>query len=524
MRKPNILMIMADQLSAPVLPFHGNPALKAPHLQALAARSAVFDNAYCNFPLCAPARFSLLAGQYATRIGAFDNACEFQAATPTMAYYLAREGYKTILAGKMHFVGPDQKHGFEERLTTDIYPADFGWAADWREGEFSFYSPGHNLSTVDESGSCFRSLQLDYDEEVEAKSIQRLYDLAREGEAEQPFFMCVSFTHPHPPYHILPEYLDRYDPSEINLPIVGDMPMAERDKLSQWVQYSHGLDKQGASDEQIRRARHAYYAMVSYIDDKVGRLLQTLERTHFDDNTIVVFTADHGDMLGERGMWFKRVFFDWSAKVPLLVALPGARAGAQTGAPSAAGTQHRIAQPVSHVDLLPTFLDFATGGRQVEWVEPIDGRSLVPLIADGGSRDASGGGVAFAEYTAEGVTGPCCMLRRGRYKYVYTHGHPDQLFDMDADPNELRNIAAAEPAVLEQMKQSVLARWDPAIITRQVLVSQARRKFINDLPEQLQPVWDYQAAVDDSKRFVRRGSARVIKVKKRWPPLQPAAK
>jgi choline-sulfatase len=502
MRKPNILFIMADQLSGPVLPFHGNTALKAPHLQALAQRSAVFDNAYCNFPLCAPARFSLVAGQFATRIGAFDNACEFQAATPTLPYYLAQQGYKTILSGKMHFVGPDQKHGFEERLTTDIYPADFGWVADWAEGEFSFYSPGHNLSTVDESGSCFRSLQLDYDEEVEAKAIQRLYDLARED--EQPFFMCVSYTHPHPPYHIPPEYLDRYSLEEINLPIVADMPMAERDKMSQWVQYSHGLDKKGATDEQIRRARHAYYAMVSYIDDKVGRLLETLKRTGFDENTIVVFTSDHGDMLGERGMWFKRVFFDWSAKVPLLIHHP------QQGKP------RRIAQPVSHVDLLPTLVDFATAGSPPQWVEPIDGRSLVPLVATG---DEPGEAEAFSEYTAEGVTGPCCMLRKGRYKYVYTHGHPDQLFDMQEDPNELVNIAKQQPRVLVDLKTRVLARWDPETIKTEVLRSQARRKFINSLPDALQPVWDYQAQVDDTRRFVRRGSARVIKVKKRWPPL-----
>jgi choline-sulfatase len=116
------------------------------------------------------------------------------------------------------------------------------------------------------------------------------------------------------------------------------------------------------------------------------------------------------------------------------------------------------------------------------------------------------------------------MLRRGRFKYVYTHGHPDLLFDMEADPNELADIAAAQPAVLAQMKQSVLARWNPESITCEVLASQARRKFINALPEKLQPVWDYQAEVDDSKRFVRRGSARVIKVKKRWPPLQPSSK
>lgn len=502
MRKPNILFVMADQLSAPVLPFHGNGAVKAPHLQALAERSAVFDNAYCNFPLCAPARFSLLAGQFATRIGAFDNACEFQAATPTLPYYLAQQGYKTILSGKMHFVGPDQKHGFEERLTTDIYPADFGWVADWQEGEFNFYSPGHNLSTVDESGSCFRSLQLDYDEEVEAKAVQRLYDLARED--EQPFFLCVSYTHPHPPYHILPEYLDRYQPEEINLPMVGDMPMQERDKLSQWVQYSHGLDKGGATDDQVRRARHAYYAMVSYIDDKVGRLLQTLQRTGFADNTIVVFTSDHGDMLGERGMWFKRVFFDWSAKVPLLVFDPSAP------------KPRRIAEPVSHVDLLPTLLDYATGGNAPAWVEPVDGRSLVPLIATG---NGAGETEAFVEYTAEGVTGPCCMLRVGKYKYVYTHGHPELLFDMEADPNELVDISRREPRIAAELKARVLARWDPEAITQQVLASQARRKFINSMPEASQPIWDYQASTDDTRRFVRRGSARVIKVKKRWPPL-----
>ena len=391
----------------------------------------MFDNAYCNFPLCAPARFSLLAGQFATRIGAFDNACEFQAATPTLPYYLAQQGYKTILSGKMHFVGPDQKHGFEERLTTDIYPADFGWVADWTEGEFSFYSPGHNLSTVDESGSCFRSLQLDYDEEVEAKAIQRLYDLARED--EQPFFMCVSYTHPHPPYHIPPEYLDRYSLEEINLPIVGDMPMEERDKLSQWVQYSHGLDKKGATDEQVRRARHAYYAMVSYIDDKVGRLLETLKRAGFDDNTIVVFTSDHGDMLGERGMWFKRVFFDWSAKVPLLVYDPrDTQAAAHRGAGFARG-------PAADPPGLRHRRDAARLGRADRRPQPAcrwSPRATQPAKPE-----------AFVEYTAEGVTGPV-LHAASRQLQVRVHARaPDLLFDMEADPNELVNIAQQQPQV-----------------------------------------------------------------------------
>jgi choline-sulfatase len=213
-------------------------------------------------------------------------------------------------------------------------------------------------------------------------------------------------------------------------------------------------------------------------------------------------------MLGERGMWFKRVFFDWSAKVPLLVHDPRRP------------RHRRIAQPVSHVDLLPTLLDFASEGRAPQWVEPLDGHSLAPLLATGDESDrAREAREAFSEYTAEGVTGPCCMLRRGRYKYVYTHGHPDLLFDMEQDPHELTNIAAARPDVLALLKAAVLARWDPEAIAAQVLASQARRKFINSLPAASQPAWDYQAQVDDSRRFVRRGSARVIKVKKRWPPL-----
>jgi choline-sulfatase len=168
------------------------------------------------------------------------------------------------------------------------------------------------------------------------------------------------------------------------------------------------------------------------------------------------------------------------------------------------------------VDLLPTLVDFAAGGSPPQWVEPIDGRSLAPLVATG---DEPGEPEAFSEYTAEGVTGPCCMLRAGQYKYVYTHGHPDQLFDMQEDPNELVNIAQRRPQVLANLKSRVFDRWDPETIKTEVIKSQARRKFINALPDALQPVWDYQANVDDTKRFVRRGSARVIKVKKRWPPV-----
>ncbi|MFQ5958664.1 MAG: sulfatase-like hydrolase/transferase, partial [Alphaproteobacteria bacterium] len=175
---PNILFVMADQMAAPALPAYGHRVVKAPNLDALAADGVVFDNAYCNAPLCAPSRFSTFAGQLPSRIGAFDNAAEFPASVPTIAHYLRAMGYQTCVAGKMHFVGPDQLHGFEERLTTDIYPADFGWTPDWkREGErLSWY---HDILSVVEAGPCERSLQIDFDDEVAFQSVRKIYDIAR---------------------------------------------------------------------------------------------------------------------------------------------------------------------------------------------------------------------------------------------------------------------------------------------------------------------------------------------------------
>ena len=134
-RRPNILLVMFDQLAPQSLPSYGHPVVKAPHLERLSAEGVLFESAYCNSPLCAPSRFSMMAGQLASRIGAWDNAAEFPASIPTFAHYLRLAGYRTCLSGKMHFVGPDQLHGFEERVTTDMYPSDFGWTPEWDHPE-----------------------------------------------------------------------------------------------------------------------------------------------------------------------------------------------------------------------------------------------------------------------------------------------------------------------------------------------------------------------------------------------------
>ena len=201
MKRPNILFIQADQMAGPALPMYGNSVVKAPHLEGLAEEGTTFKNAYCNNPICAPSRCSMLTGQLTSRIGAYDNAAEFPASIPTFVHYLRDLGYKTCLSGKMHFVGPDQLHGFEERITTKIYPSDFAWTPDWTRMDEPFSPSGISLRSVVEAGICKRSLQIDYDEEVEYQATKKMFEYARAPEREeQPFFLAVSFSHPHNPY------------------------------------------------------------------------------------------------------------------------------------------------------------------------------------------------------------------------------------------------------------------------------------------------------------------------------------
>lgn len=188
--QPNILFIMADQLAAPLLKMY-NPEsqIQTPNLDALAAQSVQFDSAYCPSPLCGPSRMSLITGLLPTKIGAYDNASQIASDWPTYAHYLRGQGYHTALAGKMHFVG-DQLHGYETRLTPDIYPADFGWAVDWDHPDrrLEWY---HNSSSILQAGTSVRTNQLDYDEESMFKSKQFLYDHVRAGPEKRPFCLTV---------------------------------------------------------------------------------------------------------------------------------------------------------------------------------------------------------------------------------------------------------------------------------------------------------------------------------------------
>ena len=423
-----------------------------------------------------------------------------------MAHYLDDLGYDTILCGKMHFIGPDQLHGFKQRLTTDIYPSNFAWTPDW-PNEPEYRPTGISLRPVVQAGQCVRSLQIDYDDEVEFHGIQKIHDLARYSE-DAPFFLVISFTHPHSPFTTTAHYWDKYRHDDIDMPSVGAIPVEELDEHSRWLHYAHGTHLNTVTEEHLRTARHAYYGMCTYVDDKVGRIMDAMRATGLADDTIVVFISDHGEMLGERGMWYKQTFFEWSTRVPMIVSQPG------TFAPG------RVSELVSLVDLLPTLVDLAGDGAPPEAVDPLDGNSLTGLL--GGSRDGWPNQV-ISEYTGEGIRAPCRMVRRGRFKYMYTHGFPGMLYDLEADPLEIANLVDRPDMaqIAQEMHAAVLGGWDPEDINARCLESQRRRRFVQRATGG-EPYWAYKVRAEDDRRFVRNAGAAPTKAKARFPYVEPA--
>jgi choline-sulfatase len=500
MTRPNVLILMVDQLAGTFFPDGPAEFLHAPNLRALAARSTRFANAYCPSPLCAPARASVMAGQLPSRTRVYDNAAEFAADIPTYAHWLRRAGYRTILSGKMHFVGPDQLHGFEERLTTDIYPADFGWTPDWRDPEARIDWWYHNFGSVTGAGVAEITNQLEYDDEVAFRTVARLHDLARRAD-DRPWCLTASFTHPHDPYVARQRFWDLYEGCPALDPEVGPIRYAQQDPHSQRLMRASDHEAFDITPEHVRRARRGYFASVSYIDEKVGEILGVLERCGFAEDTAVVFLSDHGDMLGERGLWFKMSFREGSARVPFTIAAPGMPAG-------------RVETPVSTLDLTPTLAALA-GVDPAEVAPFVDGVSLFGVAA-GAPR-----GPVPMEYAAEGSAAPMSALRRDRFKVTACAVDPPQLFDLEADPAELVDLAGdpAHAGTLEAMLAEVRARWDFVRLGTEVRESQARRRVVYEaLRAGAYHPWDHQPHMPASERYMRNHmDLNVLEASQRYP-------
>ncbi|SFJ43656.1 choline-sulfatase [Jannaschia pohangensis] len=480
----NILIIMVDQLNGTLFPDGPAEWLHAPHLKALAARSKRFRNCYTASPLCAPGRASFMSGLLPSRTRVYDNAAEFASDIPTYAHHLRRAGWQTCLSGKMHFVGPDQLHGFEERLTTDIYPADFGWTPDYRKPGERIEWWYHNMGSVTGSGVAEITNQMEYDDEVCHFAKMKLYDYAR-GHDARPWCLTVSFTHPHDPYVARKDFWDLYEDCAHLTPPVPEMPYADHDPHSRRILDANDRGNFEVTEDDVRRSRRAYFANISYLDSKVGELMKVLEDTR--QEATILFVSDHGDMLGERGLWYKMSFLEGSARVPMMLAAPGIEPGL-------------VETPVSNIDVCPTLCDIA--GVDISDVAPwTTGESLLPLCR-GAARETP---VAM-EYAAEGTITPMVALRQDRWKYTRCPADPEQLFDLKADPHELTNLARdpAHAETLARFRAEADSRWDLARFDAEVRESQARRWIVYEALRQggYYP-WDYQPLRVASERYMR---------------------
>ena len=487
MPRPNILFVMFDQMAALSLPSYGHKLVKTPNLDRLAAAGTLFENAYCNAPLCSPARFAMITGCRPSRIGAYDNATELPSGIPTLPHYLRAAGYRTCLSGKMDFTGADQLHGYEERLTTDLAPSDFGWVPDWTAPD-KVQPWFHTLQSVAEAGPTDYTLAMQYDEDAFFKAGQWLHQVA--GDADpRPFMLTVSIMHPHDPYQGPRRFWEMYDHAAIELPQVEPLPHAARDKVGQRMYHLYDRGEIPVGTAEIRNARHAYYAMISYADDLLGQLLKKLDLLGLTENTIVVATSDHGDMLGERGLWYKMNFFERAVRVPFIFAGPGIRAG------------KRIPRPVSHLDLLPTLLNLVTDG-DFKPAGRLDGASLVPALKNGEPTK----GEVIGEYMGEGYDHPVVMIRRDHWKLVYSRRDGATLYDLEADPLELHNLAD-DPAYEDQIHvllAEIEKRWDLDAIHAEVLESQNRRRLIHSaLVQGKVAPWDYEPRSDAGNQYYR---------------------
>jgi choline-sulfatase len=469
--RPNILMLFSDQHNARMAGFMGNTIVQTPSLDRLAARGVVFDNAYCSSPLCSPSRQSFMAGLYCHHIDMWNNTAAMPEDTVTWAHMLSLAGYETSLVGKMHFNGYQKMYGFDRRPVLEGSEAGehfYSWGLRtshvWTDPlPYSSVNPQTFdptralLNAGPDSPERLKIFQKDL--EVLDVTCKMLREKATDKDG-RPWAICASFVLPHPPLRGRADIVERYRGK-------GDLPFnirgEGRDACDQWILHWHG-NMQRASEEAIRHGREVYFSLITEFDEYAGRILDCLAEGGLDANTVVFYFSDHGEMAGEHGMWNKVTLLESSIRVPLIVSWPGHY-------PQGA----RIDTPVSLVDLYPTFLEIA--GVSLPPPLTVDGHSLVPLL-EGRPQDFAGSEV-FCEFEGEGWNHPRACIRVGEYKYVYNHTADERLYDLEADPYEMTDLAT-DPrylSILLQMRARLFRDWDPAGVEKRVLAAQVRRQI-----------------------------------------------
>ena len=428
----NLLVIMSDEHNRRVLGAAGHPLVRTPHLDRLSARGTRFGAAYCTSPICVPSRAGFATGKYPHQVGYWDNADPYDGAVPSWHHLLRAAGRRVVSIGKLHFRGrPGDDHGFSEELVPMHVIDGIGDVKGLVRENIPRRNGYDKLAKLAGPGE---SPYTRYDREIAARAQKWLREDARRS-GERPWTLFVSFVCPHFPLIAPPQFYDLYPPERIALPkqyLPEERPhhpyLRDYDAC---VAYDLGF---GGDHAKVRRAIAGYLGLVSFMDDNVGKVLDALDGAGLKDETRVVYTSDHGDNVGARGLWGKSTMYEESAGVPLVMAGPDLPAGAT------------CETPVSHVDLFPFVVESAgcaMPAGDYHGVSP-----LARLAAAPAER------AVLSAYHAIGSTGGVTMLRKGRWKYVHCVRYRPQLFDLERDPEELVDLAG------DPMHGATLARLE----------------------------------------------------------------
>ncbi len=479
LNRPNLLYIHSDQHSPHVTGCYGDELVDTPNLDRLAASGVVFDNAYCCSPICVPSRMSMLSGRHPFQNEVWTNEHGLDSRIPTIAHAMGAAGYQPELVGRMHSVGPDQLHGYASRFVGD-HGANHPGNPGPDRGILSVTAGPHHLS-LERSGPGQSAYQV-HDEDVTAVTVGRLNRLGvqkRAGVLREPFSISVGLMLPHPPYVARQEDYDRYAGS-ITPPRKSAPPVEEQHPFLRWWRQSTGIEVM--NDVEVLRARAAYAGLVYRTDAMIGQILQALRENGLDENTLIIYTSDHGDMQGEHGLFWKHVFYEESVRVPLIVSWPGSISGGQ-----------RCERVVSAVDVAATMLDAMDAPALPNSV----GQSFLPQID--GRRDAPNWeNAAFSEYCTDKFGPPegafQRMIRRDEWKYIYYHGYPSQLFNLKEDPGELvdRSEDPGCRSIASELRDEILRDWDPEEVKRKMAEKSADEPVLTAWARQTGPEERYR--------------------------------
>jgi choline-sulfatase len=414
----NFLILISDEHRKDAMGCMGHPIVKTPHLDALAERGVVFENAYTPSPMCVPTRAALACGDHVHNIRYWDSATPYDGTRRTWMHALRDAGVEVTSIGKLHFRSGEDDNGFSEEILPMHVVGGVGWPIGLLRENPPDYDGAAELARDVGVGD---SSYTDYDRAITKAACEWLADPARQS---RPWAAFVSLVSPHFPLTAPADWYGMYDPEEMDLPVAYD-PDARPDHpelqhIAKFWDYDRYFDPQ-----KMREAKAAYYGLTSFLDDCIGQIISALNTGGQAEDTVILYVSDHGDMMGDHGLWTKQVMYDASAGVPMILSGPGVPVGkrAVTGA--------------SLIDIAPTACDVLNVRNE----HPYPGASLRDIASSPDDADRT----ILSEYHDGGSSTGTFMVRWDRWKYVHYVGKPPQLFDLQSDPQELTDLAAAQP-------------------------------------------------------------------------------